>query len=360
MHSLAIHSRSSQKSVSLKRIVLVLSLVLLALLGWIGYRQYGFYLEPNVPESEDERFVHIPTGSEFEDVVRILLEEGHILDAASFRQVAKRLDYIRSPMRSGRFQLQPGWSNLDLVRHLRNGVQATVKLVLVNEREPINVAAKAARFIEPDSLELLRVLQDKQLIRSLGYTPQNLMSIFIPNTYDFYWNISPTGFLERMHKEHERFWDKDERRKKAAALNLSPAEVYTLASIVEKETNQNAEKKRMAGVYVNRLKINMRLQADPTCVFATRDFETTRVLEYHLKFDSPYNTYLYAGLPPGPIAMASIASIDAVLNYESHDYYYFCAVGDGSGFHNFAKTLQGHNQNVAVYRDNLRKYRANQ
>lgn len=333
-------------------------MIVLGALAWIAYNQYRYYLEPNVPPG-DERFVHIPSGSEFDDVLTLLLEDGHIIDAHGFRKVAEQLDYIRSPMRSGRFALQPGWSNLELVRHLRNGEQATVKLVLLNEREPHNVAAKAARFIEPDSLEILRVLQDEELIRSIGFTPETLMSIFIPNTYDFYWNISPAGFLERMLKEHERFWEKDGRLEKAAALNMTPTEVYTLASIVEKETNQNSEKRRMAGVYLNRLKINMRLQADPTCVFATRDFETTRVLDYHLKFDSPYNTYIYTGLPPGPIAMSSIASIDAVLNAEDHEYYYFCAVGDDSGLHNFAKTLQGHNQNVQKYRENLRKFKAN-
>jgi UPF0755 protein len=158
-----------------------------------------------------------------------------------------------------------------------------------------------------------------------------------------------------MQKEHDRFWSKDKRREKATQLGLSPTEVYTLASIVEKETNQNSEKRRIAGVYLNRLRIGMRLQADPTCIFATRDFEATRVLDFHIEFDSPYNTYKYAGLPPGPITMASIASIDAVLNPEQHKFMYFCAVGDDSGLHQFAETLAGHNQNVNRYRRKLRE-----
>ena len=185
--------------------------------------------------------------------------------------------------------------------------------------------------------------------------PETAMTAFIPNTYDFYWNTDAKTFFEKMWKENEVFWSKNNRLNKAKNLNLSKEEVYTLASIVEKETNQNDEKNRMAGVYVNRLKKGMRLQADPTVVFATRDFTTKRVLDKHTQFDSPYNTYMYAGLPPGPISMASISSIDGVLNAEDHDYLYFCAKGDGTGYHSFAKTLSGHNANARRYAQNLRK-----
>ena len=218
-----------------------------------------------------------------------------------------------------------------------------------------NVAAKAARFIEPDSVDLLIAFRNPINLEKYGFTEETLMSLFIPNTYEFFWNTSPEAFLERMKKEHDKFWEQNNRLKKAEKLGLKPAEVYTVASIVEKETLQNSEKKRMAGVYLNRLEINMKLQADPTSVFATKDFTTKQVTDYHTNFDSPYNTYRYAGLPPGPIAMASIASIDAVLNREDHKYYYFCAKGDGSGLHNFAKNLNGHNQNVRIYKSNLRK-----
>ncbi len=161
--------------------------------------------------------------------------------------------------------------------------------------------------------------------------------------------------MERMVKEHDNFWEQKDRKAKAEALGLTPKEVYILASIVEKETLRADEKQRMAGVYYNRLDIGMRLQADPTVVFATRDFETPIVTHRHLEFDSPYNTYRYAGLPPGPITMSSISSIDAVLNKEDHDYIYFCAKGDGSGYHAFAKSLEQHNQNAARYRANLRQ-----
>ncbi|HRF37961.1 MAG TPA: endolytic transglycosylase MltG, partial [Saprospiraceae bacterium] len=198
-------------------------------------------------------------------------------------------------------------SLIQMVRHLRSGEQAPVNVVLTNERLPENVAAKIARFIEPDSAQIYVLFSDPEYLQSIGYTPETFMSLFIPNTYQVYWNSTPEQFTERMVKEHKAFWDKENRLEKARRLDMTPEEVYTLASIVDRETLQRSEKPTIAGAYLNRLKINMPLQADPTCVFATRDFETKRVTEYHTKFDSPYNTYMYAGLPPGPIGMASIS-----------------------------------------------------
>lgn len=331
--------------------------VLLALLavGIAFLLEYAHYFKKNVPDSLPDRYVHIPTGATFGQVVHILYEGGFIRDTSSFIRTARKMHYARPRMRAGRFEIQPGWRNYELVRHLRGGKQAPVHVVLTNERLLEDVAAKVARFIEPDSAALMAAFTNDSLLASLGVTRETLMTLFIPNTYEFFWNTSPEGFLERMKKEHDRFWKKNDRLAKAEKLGLTPAEVYTLASIVEKETLRNDEKPRIAGVYLNRLRRGMLLQADPTVVFATRDFDTPRVLERHLKFDSPYNTYMYPGLPPGPIAMASISSIDAVLDAEQHDYIFFCARGDGSGYHEFARTLAGHNRNVARYRQNLRK-----
>jgi UPF0755 protein len=188
------------------------------------------------------------------------------------------------------------------------------------------------------------------MLTELGFTAENLMTIFIPNTYEMYWNTDAKTFLKRMLKEHDAFWDKNNRRAKAQALGLTIEEIYALASIVERETNALPEKPTIAGVYLNRLRINMPLQADPTCVFATRDFETHRVTQFHTTFDSPYNTYIHTGLPPGPISMAAIPTLDAVLNPEKHKYLYFCAKPDDSGTHAFASTLQGHNVNVDKFR----------
>jgi UPF0755 protein len=334
--------------------IILLAFIVLAAAGAIGVYQ-KYIAGPAVPEGLANYTVTIPTGVGFEAVVDSLTEKGILEDEQIFRLFAERMAYVRHPMRAGRFEVVPGWNMIELIRHLRSGPQAPVSVVLTNERLPVDVAAKVSRFIEPDSTDLLGAMQDEDLIAQLGFEPATLMSLFIPNTYELYWNTSPQAFLERMAKEHERFWSSQGRRAKAESLTLRPAEVYTLASIVEKETLVDKEKTRIAGVYLNRLDIGMRLQADPTAVFARRDFGTPRVTDYHTKYDSPYNTYLYAGLPPGPITMASISSIDAVLNAEQHNYLYFCAKGDGSGQHAFARNLAAHNRNAAIYRRNLRQ-----
>ena len=338
----------------LKKILIGL-FVLGLVIGFFAFQKYQRFFAPNVPETLEDPFVEIPTGANFEELVQRLVNAKLIIDTVSFVETADFMKYRRPKMRAGRYEIKPGWSNRKLVQHLRGGKQATVKVVLTTERMPENVAAKAARFIEADSLQIVSLLENDTFIQKLGYTKETLQSLFIPNTYDFFWNTTAEQFIQRMVKEHKAFWEKEGRLEKAQQKNMTPAEVYTLASILEKETNQKAEKKRMAGVYTNRLERGIPLQADPTCVFATKDFDTKRVTNYHTEFVSPYNTYLNAGLPPGPIAMASISSIDAVLNKEDHDYIYFCAKGDGTGFHNFAKSLRGHNQNVNIYVRNLKQ-----
>ncbi len=319
------------------------------------YLYQAFYKKPVVTETLEDPYLYIPTGASYQEVKNILKDKGLMPNEMTFDKTADYMNYIKDPMRSGRFKIEKGWTLVDLLRHLRSGQQAPVNVVMTNERLVEEVAGKVARYIEPDSTELLNLFFDPQFLEEIGYTRETLMSLFIPNTYEVYWDSSPRQFIERMIREHKLFWNRDNRLKKAKKLNMTPEEVYTLASIVEKETLRNEEKKRMAGVYLNRIKKGMRLQADPTAVFATRDFGTPRVTNFHTKYDSPYNTYMYAGLPPGPITMTSISSIDAVLNAEQHDYLYFCAVGDGSGLHNFARTLTQHNRNAEIYRQNLRK-----
>lgn len=329
----------------------VVALIAAAVLAFYFYNK--FIGGPVVPEGMESFIIQIPSNSEYDEVIDILKDKKLIQNEEVFNRLAVRMNYKKSPMRSGRFEISPGWNTIDLIRHLRNGKQAPVDVVINNARLTEEVAGKVAVFIEPDSLDLVALFKDEAYLQEINYTTETLMSLFIPNTYEFFWDTSPKQFMERMIKEHDRFWDSNGRLKKARNLEMTPEEVYTLASILERETQQNSEKKRMAGVYLNRLKKGIRLQADPTAVFATRDFDTKRVLNSHINFDSPYNTYLYAGLPPGPIFMASIPSVDAVLNAEEHDYIFFCAIGDGSGLHNFAKTLQGHNRNVRIYKKNL-------
>lgn len=336
----------------IKRVLSILVLLGL-LLG--GYLAYELALRAVVPADLPEgAYLEVAPGAEYEQVMDSLATHGVEPNRRLFDPLARRMNFQRSPMRAGRFPLPAGASAIELIRHLRIAKQLTTNVVLTTEREPRNVAAKAARFLQPDSLAFVTLFQDEEYLDSLGYTPETLQALFIPNTYELYWDSSPRQFVARMVKEHRRFWDANDRRAKAKARGLTPTEVYTLASIVEKESLQVSERPRIAGVYLNRLAIGMALQADPTVVFGIRQFDLGRVLFRHLEIDTPYNTYMYPGLPVGPIAMASPGSIDAVLAPEDHDYYYFCARGDGSGLHNFAETQAGHSRNIAEYQRNLR------
>lgn len=338
----------------MKRLIRAL-LILIVIGAGAAYFIYQQFIDsPAVPDEIDDPYVYIPSNSSFEDIVAILKEKGFIQNEASFRSLSTYMKYEREKMRTGRYEVEAGWGNIELIRHLRGGAQAPVNVVVNNERLLEDVAGKVAGFLESDSLAFLKQFTDQAYLNEIGYTKETVLTLFIPNTYQLYWNTSPKGFMDRMIREHEKFWQQNNRREKAASWGLSEDEVYTLASIVEKETLVDQEKPRIAGVYLNRLKKGIRLQADPTAVFATRDFDVGRVLNKHINFDSPYNTYMYAGLPPGPIAVPSISSIDGVLNAEKHSYIYFCARGDGTGLHSFAKNLTGHNQNVALYRKNLR------
>jgi UPF0755 protein len=328
--------------------VLYLLLGALAIAAFFLWKPYNAIYVNGVPSTLKERFLYVPTSTDFEGLVGLLEKGGFVNNIESFRWVAGQMKY--KTVRAGRFELEPGMNNRTLIQHLRAGKQSPVKVVLNNERLPEEVAGQVARFIEADSLSLIQAFRDPALLAEIGYTPETLMAAFIPNTYEFYWNTDAKGFVKKMLEHNQAFWGKNDRKSKAAALNMTPTQVYTLASIVERETNHNPEKPTIAGVYLNRLKIDMPLQADPTSVFATRDFGARRVTYYHTTFDSPYNTYRYKGLPPGPISMASVSSIDAVLNREQHNYLYFCAKADGSATHAFAETLSAHNVNAAKFR----------
>ncbi|MBL7824997.1 MAG: endolytic transglycosylase MltG [Saprospiraceae bacterium] len=331
---------------STRRIILLVFLIASFVGAYLAWQPIKGMFFQAVPNELNDTFVCIPTGASFEEVVSILKKGKFIRDEVNFRWLAEQMNYKKDKMRAGRFEVKPGWTNRQLIQHLRSGAQTPVKLVLNTERLPEEVAGKAARFIEADSLSILQLFRDQQFLKQYNLNDATLMSIFIPNTYELFWNTDAKAFFARMAKEHDAFWAKDERQQKAANLGLNEAQVYTLASIVERETNANSEKPTIAGVYLNRLRIDMKLQADPTCVFATRDFATRRVTQYHTTFDSPYNTYMYKGLPPGPISMASIPRLDAVLNREKHNYLYFCAKPDDSGTHAFAETFAAHKVNA--------------
>lgn len=317
-----------------------------------AYVFYSRIYQPNVVMNfEKELFVYIPTNAAFEDVQQILVESGVVRNASSFRWVAEQKNYIHR-IKSGRYLLENGMNNNELVNLLRSGRQTPVNVVFNNVRTKEQLAGKIAAQLELDSLEVLYAMVDTVFMNSLGLDANTISSLFIPNTYEFYWDVSVADFLARMTAEHHHFWT-ERRRTKAQKLKLSPEEVTTLASIVEKETLKNKEQPKVAGLYLNRLKRGIKLESDPTVIFAIGDFTINRLLNKDLKIDSPYNTYKHRGLPPGPISIPSIQAIDAVLNCEKHDYIFMCAKDDFSGFHNFAKTYVGHLNNARKYRKAL-------
>jgi len=322
--------------------------LLLLATGIAGAIFYGKALRPNTPDPMPDPILLVPAGATLEDVIDSLLVHRQLLDERSFRWTAGKMDYTGESIRRGRFTIPPGIGNRALVSLLRGGRQTPLKVTIQNVRTIDQLCGRVAARLAFDSTDLVAYL-DSRFDSLAGTAPETRLTRFIPNTYEFYWTISPEDFCQRMLKEYDRFWN-EERMRKLATTGLDRDQAYTLASIIEKETNYNPEKPRMAGVYLNRLRLGMPLQADPTVVFAIGDFEIRRVLYDHLAIDSPYNTYKNTGLPPGPIFMPGIASIDAVLDHENHDYVFFCAQSpdDGPG-HSYAVTLSAHNENARRY-----------
>lgn len=309
---------------------------------------YQVFLSPNTLRDTQETYqLKIPSGSVYTQVADRLYEEKVINDALSFSFVAKLLGY-QDAVKPGLYQVEPNMSNLDLVRMLRAGIQVPVQVTFNTIRTKEELAQKITANLEINETQFLALIQDSVLIRKFDFEKESVLSLFIPNTYEFWWNTSAEGLVERMHVEYQKFWT-IERKQKAAALGLSQKEVSTLASIVQAESQKSDERARIAGVYLNRLRIGMALQADPTLVFAAGDFSIKRVTAKQMEIDSPYNTYKYAGLPPGPINLPDINSLDAVLNAENHDYLYFCAKEDFSGYHSFAKSYNEHLNNARRY-----------
>ncbi len=271
----------------------------------------------------------------------------------AFRLYAKRLN-LENTFKPGHYALQPGMSVIEVVRMLKLGLQTPVRVTINHVRTPAQLAGKLARQLDADSIALLRTLTDKEVAAGVGFDSLTLFSMFIPDTYEFYWTVSPENFVQRMRREYDRFWtpERDSLRKRSG---LSRLEVMTLASIVYEETRKTDEMPRIAGVYVNRLRKGIPLQADPTIKYAMQDFALRRILYRHLKYPSPYNTYINKGLPPSPICMPGIPAIDAVLRYEKHDYLFFCARPTFDGYHNFARTLREHNANARAYSAELNR-----
>lgn len=309
---------------------------------------YQVFFSPNTLVDRDQPYMlKIPTNSVFKNVVDRLYEDKVINDALSFGFVAKTLGY-QEAVKPGLYKIEPKMNNLQLVRMLRSGAQVPVRVTFNNIRTKEELAEKITANLEVTSEQFLQLIQDSVYIRKFDFEEETVMSMFIPNTYEFWWNTSPEALFDRMYKEYQAFWT-DERKQKAQQLGLTQKEVSTLASIVQAESQKSDERAKIAGVYLNRMKIGMALQADPTLVFATGDFTLKRILNVHKEIESPYNTYKYTGLPPGPINLPDINSLNAVLNAEKHQYMYFCAKEDFSGYHAFAVTYNEHINNARRY-----------
>lgn len=258
------------------------------------------------------------------------------------------------PIHPGAYRFSQSDNCLTVYRRLKSGAQTPVNLTLPSVRTVGKLLKTVSHQLMTDSSNLARLLMDSTYCAQIGYSTETLPCLFIPNTYEVYWTMTPEAFVKRMQKEHDRFWN-EERKAKAQSIGLTPEEVVTLASIVEEETANNAEKPMVAGLYINRLHADMPLQADPTVKFALQDFGLRRILHTHLETDSPYNTYKHTGLPPGPIRIPSIQGIESVLNYTRHNYLYMCAKEDFSGTHNFAATFTQHLANARKYQQELNR-----
>ena len=297
--------------------------------------------------------LYIPTGSSYEAVVDTLTANGCLTSTATFNSLA-RLRHYRDHVKGGRYIIAPHANLWLTVTKLYYGNQDPMRVTIGKFRTKEQLCNYLDTKLELSQDSLLTLLADDSLCASFGHTPQTIIAMFPQNTYEIYWNTSPANLLERMSKEEQKFWN-SKRLNKCKQLNLTPQEVTTLASIVEEETNKNDEKPTIASVYLNRLRKGMALQADPTLKYAVGDFTLRRLLNKHMEAESPYNTYKYRGLPPGPICIPSTASIDAVLQNKQTDYLYFCARADFSGYHAFAASLAQHNSNAAAFHSELNR-----
>lgn len=333
---------------NMKRINLLIGVLLLQLLASCGMYNDRYKVNTQTKSGEAEA-LYIPTNATFNQVVDSLQKYNLLKDVELFKKSAERNDYGQN-IKSGKYLIEPNWTNKQLLSVLKSGRQVPVKVTFNNVRSIYSLAGKVSKQIEADSIALVLYLTDDKMLQDkYGLDAANIGILFLPNTYEFYWNTTPEKFVDKMKKEYDKFWNA-ERLAKAEELKMTPREVAVLASIVQAEqTSRKSEWPTIAGLYINRLNKNMLLQSDPTVIFAWNDPSIRRVLFRHLEIDSPYNTYKYTGLPPGPILIPEPGVVDAVLNYEKNNYYYMCAKEDLSGAHNFAKTLSEHSVNAQKY-----------
>ncbi|CAM4166628.1 endolytic transglycosylase MltG [Gillisia limnaea] len=334
----------------IKKILIIIALLGLIVLGIFSYNIYNYIFSANTSFENKTTTVYIPTGSSYAAVMDSL--KPLLKDISAFDLVAQKKDYAEN-VRAGKYILEKNMNNNQIVDVLRSG-NTPVRVVYNNQERLENLAGRVSTQIEADSSSILKLMKDEVFLKQNNFSAATALAMYIPNQYEFFWNTSAEGFRDRMLKEYHRFWT-PERLSKAQEINLTPNEVTVIASIVQKETAKVDERAKVAGVYMNRYKNDWKLDADPTVIYAikkeSQNFDTVikRVLYKDLTIDSPYNTYLYKELPPGPIAMPDISSIDAVLNYENHKYFFFVADVENFGYHKFAENLAQHNRNKQAY-----------
>ena len=334
-------------------------LLLIVALGLVFMASFSFYVykvmfKSNTSFEENSVFIYIKTGTTYDELLFDM--KSYLKNIDDFDVLAKRKKYFVKP---GKYIIKKDMNNNDIVNSIRSN-NITVNVIFNNIKNLNDLAGKVSNQIEADSLSFLNSF-DSEFFSNKGFNKENILSMYIPNSYNFFWNTSAERFNERMFEEYTRFWGDNNRVEKANKLKLSKKEVIILASIVNEESKENSELPRIAGVYLNRLKDNWKLQADPTVKFAAYKLDQykntiiRRVLNKHLRINSPYNTYRNYGLPPGIISMPSIQAVDAVLNYEKHNYYFFAADPKRPGFHSFARSLSDHKKNARLFHKDLNK-----
>ena len=334
----------------IKKILWAVAIIGLLIFGGIAYYIYGAMFQPNTKFQNETAYVFIPTNANYIQVRQQL--EPLLDNIDSFDAVAEQKKYI-SNIKAGRFAISKGMNNNEIINSIRSK-NLPVKIAFNNQHSLEDLAGRISKQIEADSVSLLNAMTDEDFLEKHGFRKATALGMYLPDTYEFFWNTSAEGFRDKMLARYNRFWN-ESRLEQARQLNLSLNEVMTLASIVHEESKQADEQPRVAGVYLNRLRIGMPLQADPTLKFAAyqlpkyKNTVIRRVLNIHKEIDSPYNTYKNLGLPPGLIAMPDLSAIRAVLNPEKHNYLYFAADAKRLGYHKFAKTLAQHNNNAREY-----------
>lgn len=328
-------------------------LVIIVLIGATGAGMTYYYFFSRQFRISKTDYIYIDKDDNIDSVYTKLTKTGSPKNLFGFRFLAGRNDYANQ-IRTGRYAVKPQDNMYYVYHRLSKGYQTPINLTIQSVRTTGRLLRTVGRQLMIDSLDIAKLASDSVFCAQMGYNQETLPALFIPNTYEVYWDMSADEFIKRMQKEHNAFWN-NERRNKAKEIGFTPEEVATLASIVEEETANNAEKPMIAGLYINRLHQGMMLQADPTVKFGLQDFGLKRILLVHLKSDSPYNTYKHTGLPPGPIRIPSIQGLESVLNYAKHDFIYMCAKEDFSGTHNFAATWPEHQANARRYQKELNR-----